>query len=106
MTRNVFLEAAEQLADAWETEASQRKLRTPNDPAADAIASCASDLRVRMADVDRDSAFMTVVQYAGQHGVHESSVRRWCMAGEIPGAQKDANDDWRIPRDAKRQRTA
>lgn len=103
---NVFLEAAFQLATAWEDEATQRKQRTPTDPVADAIASCAMDLRTRMAVVERDSAYMTTEQYASQHGVHEASVRRWCMAGELPGAQKDHNDNWRIPRDAKRQRTA
>lgn len=103
---NVFHEAADRLAGAWEREAEQRKGRTPTDPVADAIASCARDLRQTMTRVDQESAYLTVAQYAGQHGVHESSVRRWCMAGELAGAQKDHNDDWRIPRDAKRQRTA
>lgn len=102
-TGNVFATTALQVADAWEKEAEQRKQRTPSDPAADAIASCASELRSVMADVERATAHLTVQQFAKARGMDESTVRRLCAQGRLEGATKDdASGDWRIPREARR----
>lgn len=102
MTSNVFMAVAERVADAWEKEATLRKQRTPSDPAADAITSCASELRAKMAEADRESAYMTVAAFSKHRGMHESTVRRLCSTEELEGAERDLNGEWRIPRDAKR----
>lgn len=102
MTQNLFVVAAVKVADAWDQEASLRKQRTPSDPAADAIASCASELREKMAEVDRATAYLTVPEFAKHRGMDQSTVRRLCARGELPGAERDLNNEWRIPRDAQR----
>lgn len=90
------------LSDAWAQEAEQRKARTPNDPAAEALASCASELKAKIEQIDRDTAHLTVEQYATAQGVDPSTVRRLCLRGEIEGAVKGADNEWHIPRDARR----
>jgi hypothetical protein len=100
--RNLFVSASEQLAASWEQEADQRMSRTPSDPAAETLKSCASELRMRLKEVERDSAYLNVHEFARHRGLHESTVRRLCVRGELEGAEKDATNEWRIPRDAKR----
>lgn len=95
-------DALNDLSDSWVQEAQQRKARTPNDPAAEALASCASELRAKIEQIDRDTATLTVEQYAAAHGVDPSTIRRLCGAGLIEGAQKGPNNEWHIPRDARR----
>ena len=55
-----------------------------------------------MAEVDRDTAYLTVPDFAKHRGMDESTVRRLCKNKELEGAEKDLGGDWRIPRDAKR----
>lgn len=98
--------AAVEVADAWEKEASQRRMRTPSDPAAETLASCATELRERIAQVERDTAYLSVTEYATVHGTSEQTVRRLCAAGLLEGAEKDLNGDWRIPRTARRRAVA
>lgn len=90
------------VADVWEKEAEQRRARTPNDPAAEALASCASELKKKLEEIDRETATLTVEQYAAAHDVDPSTVRRLCKAGQLEGALKGANNEWHIPRDARR----
>lgn len=91
------------LSELWEREAAQRKARTPGDPAVDAITSCASELKNCIEQVERDTAYLSVAEYARLHDVSPQTVRRLCAARLIDGAEKDMKDDWRIPRDAKRR---
>lgn len=90
------------VAEVWEKEAEQRQARTPNDPAAEALRSCASELKARLEEIDRETATLTVAQYATAHSVDPSTVRRLCKNGLLEGAVMGADNEWRIPRDARR----
>lgn len=90
------------VADVWEKEAEQRQARTPNDPAAAALRSCATELKATLDQIDRDTTTLTVEQYAAAHAVDPSTVRRLCKGGLLEGAVKGADNEWHIPRDARR----
>jgi AraC-like DNA-binding protein len=94
--------AAVEVAASWEKEAEQRRARTPSDPAAETLQSCAVELRERIAQAERDTAYLTVDQYATSTGVSASTIRRLCARGLLDGAERDIDNDWRIPRAAKR----
>lgn len=101
-----MIPAVRELSDTWEKEAAQRRQRTPADPAADAITSCASELRTRLAEIERDTAWLTVVRYATAVEVSPKTVRRLCASGLLDGAEKGPDGEWRIPRNAKRRTIA
>jgi len=100
--KNLFIVAAEKVAASWEQEAEQRVKRAPSDPVATALQSCAAELRERLADLERETAFLSVSDFALHRNMPEATVRRLCRNKELEGAVKDMNDDWRIPRDAVR----
>jgi hypothetical protein len=100
--RDVLIAAARQLADQWKAEAAGRF--TPHD-VANALTTCASELVAEIDRVDRETRLLTVEQYAAAHGDHPSSVRRWCLRGELDATRNDAGD-WMIVRGARRRRKA
>lgn len=106
MKRDPVVVAAAEVCDSWEKEAQQRKQRTPSDPAAETLVSCASELRERIEQIERDTAYLTVDQYAQATGASASTVRRLCAQGLLDGAERDVSNDWRIPRGAKRRAVA
>lgn len=103
--RDRVIEAMEQLASAWEMEADARHRVSTVDPVADATKYRASELRAVLKDVDDATRTLTVEQYAREHGRTTSTVRRWCMRGQLD-AQKSPAGDWAIPRNAKRIKKA
>jgi hypothetical protein len=42
---------------------------------------------------------MTRAQYAAHHGKSDRTVQRWLERGLLPGVQKTAAGEWRIPAD-------
>lgn len=105
--RDVFSAAITEVCDSWTKEAQQRRARTPNDDGAALLESCASELRSRIEQVERETAYLTVAQYAAEWGpVNEATVRRLCAANLIEGAIKGPDNEWRIPRNAKRRKVA
>lgn len=90
---------------AWEQEAVSREQRAPGvpDPVAATLKTSAADMRARIEQVQRDTAYLSVSDYARLHGSSEQTVRRLCAAGLLEGAEKNTNEDWRIPRNAKRR---
>jgi excisionase family DNA binding protein len=106
MKRDPLVLAVVEVAASWERESEQRRARTPSDPAAETLQSCAVELRERIAQVERDTSYLTVDQYAASTGVSASTVRRLCARGLIDGAERDVGNDWRIPRGAKRRAVA
>lgn len=95
---------ARAMADAWEAEAAARESRAPGvpDPVAASMRTQAADLRAKIEEVERESAYLTVPEYAARHDVSEQSVRRWCLAGEL-NAERSLGGDWRIPQNALRR---
>jgi hypothetical protein len=85
-------------------EVARRRAITSIDPAADTTEYWAADLSRLLTDMSRKYATVTAREYAQIHGGVPSSVRRWCERGELPGAQKDATGEWRIPRGSVRRR--
>lgn len=106
--RDPFVAQALAVADGWEKEAGEREKRAPGvpDPVAATLKTNATELRERLEAAERDLAYLTVAQWAEQHDVGESTVRRLCADGQLPGAERGANNDWRIPRGAKRRAVA
>lgn len=104
--RDVIADAVGQVVDTWKIEAAQRRKRSSVDPVADNLESCASELQAKVEQALRDTAYLSVADYADAHGSTPQTIRRLCLAGLLEGAVKDANDDWRIPRDAKRKAKA
>lgn len=106
--RDPIVSGALSLAERWEREAEDRERRTPGvpDAAIATLRTSASELRARVEEIERETAYLTVAQYAEQTGTSESTVRRLCAAGHIEGAERDLRNDWRIPRGAKRRAVA
>ena len=100
--REQIIAAMKQLADTWEQDVRNRRARSRIDPVADAMESCASELRAELTRVDDATRLLTVEQYASEHRTSASTVRRWCAAGELAG-EKSAAGDWLIPRTARRR---
>lgn len=100
--RDVLTPMINGITRSWKLEAAQRKKRTPNDAVAEAMESCASEMESELARVLRETAMLSVAQYAKQHGVDASTVRRLCVRGQLEGAEKGVDNEWRIPRDARR----
>lgn len=46
-----------------------------------------------------------VEEYAAIVGKTDRTIRTWLIAGDIPGAERNARGVWRIPRDARRRPT-
>jgi len=86
---------------AWRQEVQQRHRVTKVDPAADAMELCASELESELARVEAASKLLTVEQYARATNVSPSSVRRWCLRGEL-AAERTPAGDWIIARSARR----
>jgi hypothetical protein len=99
--RDVLAASMRQLADQWEAEAGTRRRFTPSDQVADALVVCASELRSELTRVETATRLLTVAQYAAAHTVSESTVRRWCVRGELE-AERNGAGEWVIPRASRR----
>jgi hypothetical protein len=85
-------------ANAWRTEARERRERTANDPGADALESCAKELEADIEAITTKVERLTPEQYAELHHVTPQSVTRWCRVGLLAGAIKTPSG-WVIPKD-------
>lgn len=90
----------ENRAAKWRAEANDRRTRTANDPGADALESCAKDLELTAKELADEVATLTPEGYGELHGVTPQTVRNWCRAGHVAGAEHGPGG-WRIPLDAK-----
>jgi DNA-binding transcriptional regulator YiaG len=95
-----ILKRVEQRAAAWRLEATNRRTRTVNDPGADALESCANELDVAVEEIRQSMTTLTPEQFGEMYHVTPQTVRNWCRAGRIAGAEHGPGG-WRIPRDAK-----
>jgi hypothetical protein len=104
VTHDIIIQRVLAVAGTWEREADNREKRAPGVP--DAVAatlkSNALELRQHVMIIERETAYLTVAQYAGETGASESTVRRLCAQNLIEGAERDVRNEWRIPRGAKR----
>jgi hypothetical protein len=100
--RESVIAAMKQLADVWEKDVGNRRARSRIDPVADAMESCASELRTELARIDDATRLQTPEEYAKEHRCTASTVRRWCANGELE-AEKNGAGDWMIPRTARRR---
>jgi hypothetical protein len=101
--RESVIAAMRQLAEGWQQEASTRRRVTKIDPAADTMERDASELLAELARVEHSTRLLTVDEYAKEFHAAPTSVRRWCLRGELAGAEKNDAGDWEIPRSARRQ---
>jgi cupin superfamily acireductone dioxygenase involved in methionine salvage len=103
--RDLVIAAVRQLAGTWQQEVQQRRRVSTVDPIADATEYRASELLAVLKEVDTATRMLTVEQFAQEHGRTASTVRRWCMHGELE-ALKNPAGDWEIPRNARRIKKA
>lgn len=96
------IERMKQLATTWQQEAKAARERSRINPVADTTESLASELLAELDDVEKATRMLTVQQFADANNTNPSTVRRWCVRGELP-ADKDLKGDWIIPRGARRQ---
>jgi hypothetical protein len=88
------------LAAEWKAEAENWTRRVgAGDRAVTTLTSCARDLEQALRDLSSRRTYLTVAQYAREHGRTASTVRRWCQAGALDAEQ--AGGAWRIPADAR-----
>jgi Fic family protein len=108
MSRDPIVRGVLELAASWEEQANAREQHAPGVP--DAVAATlrtrATELRARAEELERETAYLTVSDYARQADVSENTVRRLCRDGMLEGAERNEKDDWRIPRSAKRRAVA
>lgn len=83
MKENALFDRAEALATSWTEAAKQRRAMIPNDPAADIIDYCASEMLEVLSRAAHDDEEISVADYAALHHRSPSTVRRWCSAGVI-----------------------
>lgn len=93
----------EELAAELRAEADRRRRWTPADPAADALDQAAAKCEEKTAELLAPTRVLTPAEYGAEHEppVHESTVRRWCDAGELDH-EKDGKL-YRIPAGARRR---
>ncbi len=89
------------VAEGWRSEARRRRAITKTDPAADTLEHCASELESVVDQLDRDTLFLSTVEFAELHHVTPQTVRTWIRRKELPAATT-ADGDYRIRHDAKR----
>jgi len=89
-------------AALWRRDAAARRQYSGVDPVADTLEACAAQIEADVARVDRETAYLTVEEYAAHACVSVSTIRRLCARGELQGVVKSAADEWRIPRGAQR----
>lgn len=105
MSEQVPVSVVRGVIDAWKQEATQRLKRTPSDTAAESLLSCASELESELTHALDAHRLLTVEEFARLRDVDGSTVRRWCVRGELP-AEKNSAGDWMIPAHATRARSA
>lgn len=88
---------------AWKQDAERRRKVSPADQIADAFDHCAAEMESELASAIDAHRLLTVQQYARLRDVDDSTVRRWCIRGELPGEKNEAGD-WMIPASAMRAR--
>jgi hypothetical protein len=99
--RDIVLSTARQKITAWRSEAFARLQRSQLDGGAQVLNSCALELEKALDEVDDQTKLLTVEQYAKEFNHVPSTVRRWCLRGELP-AERNLAKDWEIQRNARR----
>lgn len=98
-------DALNQLADAWDAEAEQKRRRVPSDPIAATLDTCAAELRERLLALISEDRSLTPDEYAALHHISPQAVTAWIRRGELE-AYRDARHHWHIPASARRVRSA
>jgi excisionase family DNA binding protein len=89
------------LAAAWEEESGRRLRVTKTDPAAEALAFCASELRVTLREALAAAHWLSVEQTAARLGVQPVTIRKWIKRGEL--AAESTPHGYRVAADATRK---
>lgn len=94
------------LADYGREVESRRRI-SAHDPVADTMEYVVRDLADRIRRAEESTEPLTPEVYADLPTVRVApqTVRRWCRAGELPGAVLTEHG-WMIPRDARRVKAA
>lgn len=93
-----------EIPDRWRALVRERRTLTAIDPAADALEKCARELEDAMTEAANAGRMLTPEEYAAPRGISPASVRKWCRAGEMPGATQNEAGKWQIPATAVRPR--
>lgn len=108
---NTLLDAGRQLANAWQAEADRRRRISSNDPVADTLEYCASDLLEHLRDLDDGTLYLTVEDWADQYGAKRGTrsptprtVRGWIRGGRLKAMGPRGSE--RVHRDAEPIRVA
>lgn len=93
-----------EIPDRWRTLVRERRSLTAVDPAADALERAANELDAAIAKAADADRMVTPEEYAKPRGIGPATVRKWCRAGELPGAVLNDASKWLIPAHAVRPR--
>ena len=90
------------VAEAWQSEAERRRKIATADPVADTLDFCAGEILTQLNELQQDSTWIGVEDYAALHDVTPQTVRNWIRRGELKA--HDSGHGYMINRNAKRQR--
>ncbi len=99
---DALLDAGRKLAISWQSEADRRRRISPNDPVADTLDYCAGEILTQLGELQQDSTWVGVEDYAELHDVTPQTVRNWIRRGELKSHK--SGHGYIIHRNAKRQR--
>lgn len=103
MRDSVPAEVVRGVISSWMQDVAARRKVTRVDPVADAFEHCASEMESELERAIDANRLLTVEQYAKSRAVDKSTVRRWCISGELQ-AEKNPAGDWMISASAHRKK--
>jgi excisionase family DNA binding protein len=93
------------VAEGWSREAARRRQISAVDPVADALSHCASELGEQLRQLDTDTAYLSVEDYARTQRVTPQTVRNWIRHGDLEAIRTERGV-YRIRRDQRRRKSA
>lgn len=87
------------IAGTWRTEAAERRRISALDPIADTLDYCASELQLRVREIEHATEEVTPEQYARAQGVTVQTVRTWIRTGRLQA--RETSKGYRIAKDAR-----
>lgn len=87
------------VAASWDQEAKRRREYAKADPIADVLEHCASELRDQVKEIETDTHWLSIEEYAALHGKAPQTVKDWMKRGWIQWATTP--EGVKIPRSAK-----
>ena len=103
---DTLLDEARKLATSWQVDADHRREISHDDPIADTLVYCASDLLAHLQDMDDGTLYLTVEDWSDQYGAKRGkhpptprTVRGWIRDGKLKAMGLKGNE--RVHRDAQ-----